>query len=157
MRQHRVKVLGLFCDNVVTEQAKEAYQAYIKNNDQLIGIIAVQYSPYSGGNGEVMWFKNSKGIDIPVITTQYSIWNFGNNNQASQGTPAYIASKINALPAETSSFSLVAVHAWSRFADIGASNDLLAENVSGTSSAATPASWCMRRFCILMETMLKLL
>jgi len=145
MRQHRVKVLGLLCDNVVSDQSKEAYQAYISSNDQLIGIIAIQYAPYAGGNGEVMWFKNAKGIDIPVITTRYSIWNFGSTNQSNQGTPAFVASKINSLTTETSSFSLVVVHAWSKFTDIGASNDLLAENLKGTESGATPVSWCVRR------------
>ena len=145
MKQHRVKVLGLFSDDVLSEKSKEAYQAYISNNDQLIGIIAVQYSPYAGGNGEIMWFKNSKGYDIPVITTRYSIWNFGNTNTSNQGTPAFVASKINSSTSESSPFSLVAVHAWSKFSDIGESNDLLAENISGTESGATPVSWCQRR------------
>jgi hypothetical protein len=145
MRQHQVNVLGLFSDNVVSEKSKEAYQAYIQNNDELIGIIAIQYDPYAGGDGQIMWFKNSKGYDIPVVTTRYSIWNFGNKNTRNQGTPSFVASKINSAPIESSPFSLVAVHAWSRFADIGESNDLLAENTNGTKSGATPVSWCQRR------------
>ena len=146
MRQHRVKVLGLFCNDVISDAAKEAYQAYISKNDQLIGIIAVQFDPYAGGNGQIMWFKNSKGYDIPVITTRYSIWNFGNTNTSNQGTPAFVASQINNLASTQSpSYSLVAVHAWSAFSDIGTSTDLTAENLNGSYYSATPVSWCMRR------------
>lgn len=147
MRQHRVKVLGLFCNDVTSEAAKEAYQSYISANNQLIGIIAVQYDPYAGGNGNVYWFKNSDGLNIPVITTRFSIWNMGSYNTTNSGTPAFIASKINELAAtdDNSTFSLVAVHAWSAFNNIGDSNDLVAENSDGTSYGATPTSWCVKR------------
>jgi hypothetical protein len=146
MRQHRTKVLGLICSDVVSAKAKEAYQAYISENDQLTGIVAVQYTPYAGGNGEVMWFKNSKGMDIPVITARYSIWNHGSQNHASEGTPAYIASKINALTAGAEkTHTLTMVHAWSSFKDIGTSNDPLAENNGGNQRGVTPASWCAKR------------
>jgi hypothetical protein len=146
MKQRRVKILGLFCNDVSSAAAQEAYQTYISQNDQLIGMIAVQYDPYAGGNGNIFWFKNSKGINIPVVTTRYSIWNMGNTNSSNQGTPAFVASKINELAAtDRSTYSLVAVHAWSAFSDIGSSNDPTAENANGSYYSATPASWCMRR------------
>ncbi len=146
MRQRRVKILGLFCNDVNADAAKEAYQAYISKNDQLIGIVVVRYTPYAGGKGNVMWFKNSKGINIPVITTRYSIWNMGGSNGADEGTPAFVASKINELSANTkSTFSLVAVHAWSAFSDIGESNSLTDENKNGNYYGATPVSWCIKR------------
>jgi hypothetical protein len=145
MRQRRVKILGLFCNDVASDAAKEAYQTYISQNDRLTGIIAVQYSPYAGGNGEVFWFQNTEGTNIPVITTRYSIWNLGRNT-SNEGTPAFVASKINELAStDKSTFSLVSVHAWSAFADIGDSNDLTAENTNGSYYGATPASWCMKR------------
>jgi hypothetical protein len=146
MRQHNVKVLGLFSLDVNSDQSKNAYQAYISNNDQLVGIIAIQYSPYTGGNGNIMWFKNSKGYSIPVVTTRYSIWNSGMNGN-NQGTPAYVASLLNKISTtgDIGSFSLVDVHAWSAFSDIGASTDLIAEDTNGTSYGATPAKWCMNR------------
>ncbi|NPA37327.1 MAG: hypothetical protein GXO47_10815 [Chlorobi bacterium] len=146
MRQHRVKVLGLICQDVNSEEAKEAYRAYIQNNNQLIGIIAIQYDPYSAGNGEIMWFTNSDGIDIPVITAKYAIWNYGTVNMENQGTPTYIATKINELAEnDDMSFSLVAVHAWSKFKDIGDSMDPIEENIDGTESGPLPASWCKRK------------
>lgn len=146
LRQRNIKLLGLFCNDVKSENAKQAYQAYISKNDQLVGVIAVQYTPYAGGNGEIMWFKNSKGINIPVVTVRYSIWNMGNSNSASEGTPAFIASKINSLSnASKSTFSMVAVHAWSAFSDIGESTSLTDENKNGTAYGATPVSWCVKR------------
>ncbi|MFI3333146.1 MAG: hypothetical protein SNG81_09090 [Rikenellaceae bacterium] len=117
MRQHRVKVLALMAMDVTCEASQEAYGAYIKANDQLEGIIAMQYTPYAGGQGEIMWFENSRGIDIPVVTIKYSLWNFGDKNNQREGSPRYIASRINAED-DTSPFSLVCVHAWSSFADI---------------------------------------
>lgn len=116
MRQHRVKVLALMSQNSRSDEAKEAYQAYIDANDQLEGIISVQYTPYAGGDGEINWFTNSKGYDIPVISVQYSIWDFGGNNRPLEGDPNYIAGKLNS---EEDMFSLVMVHAWSGFTDAG--------------------------------------
>lgn len=147
MRQRRVKVLGLFSKNVTSENAKEAYQAFIESNNQLVGIIAVQYDPYAGGNGEIMWFTNSDGINIPVVTVRYSLWNFGSYNASNQGTPAYVSSLINNSIAgeDANKHSLVAVHAWSAFADTGTSGDLLAENTGGSSYGGTAALWCANR------------
>ena len=75
MRQHRVKLLGVMAMNVKSEAAKEAFQAYVDANDQLEGIVALQYSPYAGGEGDVIWVTNKAGYDIPVITVKYSLWN----------------------------------------------------------------------------------
>ncbi|MDX9748419.1 MAG: GxGYxYP family putative glycoside hydrolase [Paludibacter sp.] len=146
LRQRRIKLLGLFCNDVKSEEAKEAYQAYISKNDQLVGIIALQYTPYAGGNGEIMWFKNANNIHIPVVTVRYSMWNFGNSNNSNEGTPAFVASQINKLSdASKSTFSMVAVHAWSAFSDIGESTSLTDENKNGTAYSATPVSWCTKR------------
>ncbi len=146
MRQHRTKVLGLFCDDVKSEKAKEAFQAFISQNDQLTGVVAVQYTPYAGGNGDVMWFENSQGIQIPVVTVRYSIWNHGNRNNSNEGTPAYIASKLNELAAaQSGNASAVIVHAWSSFKNIGSSADLLEENNGGSVRGVDPARWCAER------------
>jgi hypothetical protein len=141
MRQHRIKVLGLFTNDAKSQNAQNAYKAFIQANNRLEGIIAVQYVPYNGGHGEVFWIKNSDGIEIPVITVKYTIWNFGRNEDG-QGTPAYIASKIKE---EGSKFSLVDVHAWSTFADIGTSDDVLGETIAGNVFGAGAAAMCQRR------------
>jgi hypothetical protein len=128
LRQHNCKILGLFTMDCDSPDAMDAYKAYIEANDMLEGIIVVQYSPYSAGDGEVYWFENSEGFNIPVITTKYSLWNHG-RNMSNQGSPAYIASKVNEL--EEGSFSAICVHAWSRFTDIGESDDIIAEHADG--------------------------
>jgi len=142
MRQRNCKVLGLFALDCRSDAAKEAYQAYITANDQLEGIVVVQYDPYAGGNGEIFWFPNAEGYDIPVVTVRYSIWNF-KENQSNQGTPAYIASQLNSLP--TPAFSVVCVHAWSGFADIGDSDDPIAETSGRSIVGASAAKQCMKR------------
>ena len=141
MRQHRVKILALMAKDVKSEAAKEAYQAYIGANDQLEGIISVQYTPYAGGEGDIMWFENSKGYEIPVVTIKYSLWNFGDQNNEREGTPTYIAGKLNGEPTNDP-FNLVMVHAWSEFSDNGASEDPLAENAPGGIIGAGAAKLC---------------
>ena len=141
MRQHRMKVLGLFTNDAKSENAKKGYKTFIEANNCLEGIIVVQYAPYNGGNGEVYWYKNSDGIEIPVITVKYTLWNFGYNKEG-QGTPAYIA---KLLKDEQPDFSLVDIHAWSSFADIGNSNDLLGETLDGNVSGPGAAAMCQRR------------
>ena len=114
MRRHRVRLLGVMAMDVKSDAAKEAFQAYADANDQLEGIIALQYSPYAGGEGEVFWVTNKAGYDIPVITTKYSIWD---RVHEYEGSPSAIASKLKA-GAQEESFSAVCVHAWSHFGGI---------------------------------------
>lgn len=142
MRQHRVKVLGLIAQDVKSNAAKEGFQAYVDANDQLEGIVAIQYSPYAGGEGDIIWITNKNGYDIPVVTVKYSLWNFGNRNTAREGTPAYVANRLKA-EAQDETFSIISVHAWSRFKDIGNSNDELAENTDGDKNGASAAKLCM--------------
>lgn len=144
MRQHRVKVLGLIAKNVRSDGAKEAYQAYVDANDQLTGIVAVQYSPYAGGEGEIMWVTNSQGYDIPIIPIKYSIWNFGDHNNDREGTPTYIAHKLNSDSVENP-FSMVSVHAWSGFTDIGESQDELGENAGSDVKGSGAAQLCTNK------------
>lgn len=142
MRQHRVKVLGLVAWDVLGADAKDAYQAYISANDQLEGIIATGYAPYSAGGGEILWFTNSKGIDIPVITVKYAIWNYGEVNGQREGSPTYIAKRLNS-ETQDSPFSAVGIHAWSAFHDIGQSMDESAECLpGGTIQGPGAASLC---------------
>lgn len=141
MRQHRVKIMGVMALDVDSPAAKEGFQAYVDANDQLEGIIAMQYSPYAGGEGQIFWVTNKAGYDIPVVTIKYSLWNFGTYNSAREGTPAYIANKLKS-EASDQSFSVISVHAWSSFSDIGNSNDELAENTNGTLNGASAAKLC---------------
>jgi hypothetical protein len=146
MRQHRIKVLEQIAHNPKSIASIEAYQAFVDANDQLEGIVAIQYAPsYANGLGDIMWVTNKAGYDIPIITVRYSIWNFGTKNQARDGSPTYIANKLNAEPV-ASKFSSVIVHAWSAFADTGESSDETAENATGgLLRGASAAQLCARR------------
>ena len=112
MRQHNVKVLGLFtCNDTNSDGAKQAYEAYIKANDQLEGVVVIEYAPYAGGEGEIMWVENSAGYHIPIVTVRYALWANSNGNQ---GNPDDVASMIRESDM-SNPFSVVAVHAWSGY------------------------------------------
>ena len=111
MRRYHVGLLGVMAMDVKSVASKEAYQTFVDANDRLEGIIALQYSPYAGGGGEVFWVTNKNGYDIPVITVRYSLWD---RIHEREGSPDFIASKLKA-EAQVESFSAICVHAWRRF------------------------------------------
>lgn len=111
MHRYHVGLLGVMAMDVKSVASKEAYQTFVDANDRLEGIIALQYSPYAGGGGEVFWVTNKNGYDIPVITVRYSLWD---RIHEREGSPDFIASKLKA-EAQVESFSAICVHAWSRF------------------------------------------
>ena len=116
MRQHRIKVLQLIAWRALSQEAMEAYQAFVDANDQLEGIIVIQYSPYTGGDGEIRWYTNSQGYDIPVITARYALWK-GLPTSVGGGNPKEVSDKMKERePSGSVSFSLCSVHAWSDFA-----------------------------------------
>jgi hypothetical protein len=116
MRQHRIKVLQLIAWRVLSQEAMEAYQAFVDANDQLEEIVVIQYSPYTGGDGEIRWCTNSQGYDIPVITARYALWK-GLPTSVGGGNPKEVSDKMKERePSGAASFSLCCVHAWSDFA-----------------------------------------
>lgn len=117
MRQHGIKVLHVMAKDLKSSRTKEALQAFVDANDQLEGITAVQYDPYDGGKGEVLWFKNKAGYDIPCITTKYRLW-------AGITTPDSIAADL-VNDSSIGSTSTIVIHAWSSF-DGRKSSDLAA-------------------------------
>ncbi|ARN55791.1 GxGYxYP domain-containing protein [Sedimentisphaera salicampi] len=145
-----IKVFSFICKDVDSPEALEAYSLYAKKLKGIYGMIAVQYYPYNGGDGEIFWYKNSEGTEIPVITATHSIWN--NARWEGGGTPAKIARLINEDSTDTG-FSIVSSHAWSKFNKIP-DNDQEAENVpkeaskkqlKNAESGLTPVKWCVDR------------
>jgi len=108
MRQHGIKVMHIMAQDLSSAKTKEALQAFVDANDQLEGITAVQYNPYNGGRGEIIWLKNKKGYDIPCITTKYMFW------KDLGLTPTTVAESM--MNNETApSYNTVCLHAWSNF------------------------------------------
>ncbi len=116
MRQHRLKVLHLMAWDWDSDNAKQAYQAFVDANDQLEGIVTVEYSPYSGGHGGMLWFTNKEGYDIPVVSTKYALWQNYNNAADGTGDPRTVAGYIKDSDCKSDqSFTAIVVHAWSEF------------------------------------------
>lgn len=115
MRQHRLKILQLTSWRAFSQDAMEAYQAFVDANDQLEGIVVIQYSPYTGGKGEIRWCTNKQGYDIPVVSVRYTLWN-GLSTADGGGNPRQVAQTMASWePPKESSYSLCCVHAWSAF------------------------------------------
>ena len=108
MRQHGIKVLHVMAQSLASSKTKEALQAFVDANDQLEGITAVQYAPYTGGDGDIYWFKNKAGYEIPCITTRYMVW-------SGMTTPTSVSQSMKSRETSLPSFSTVCLHAWSEF------------------------------------------
>jgi hypothetical protein len=127
MRAANVRILATVSwDSTDSKASREGYQAMIDANDQLDAIFTIAYNPYPDSSEDIQWFSNRNGIDIPVIRTTYAIWNLGDHNDLDQGTPAYIAQKLNQ---HKNQFNLICLHSWSKFRDIGTSPNTLGENI----------------------------
>lgn len=128
MKQHNTKILGMVTRyKTDTPEAREGYQAMINANDELEGIVTIAYSPYADSSVDIMWFTNTKGIDIPVVCTTYSLWNLKNvSHVGDEGTPCYIS---NRLKQDNRKFNIICIHCWSQFYDRGLSSDEISENV----------------------------
>lgn len=112
-----VKVFGFICRDVDSPEAMEAYRIYAEEMPGITGMIAVQYAPYEL-DGQIYWVKNSSGVDIPVMTSRYSIWNEVADWRPRAGTPEFVASLINrdqAVADGDNVLSWTIVHAWSDF------------------------------------------
>ena len=115
MGRNGTRVVCFICMNVKSDTAKKAYQVYANEIEGLVGMIALQYYPYNGGDGQVFWVKNRQGIDIPVLTPKYSTWSKARWKNG--GSPGRIAELINESAKEPNGlkYNLVATHAWSTF------------------------------------------
>ena len=99
--------------------------------------------------------KDHNGIEVPVITARYSLWEHANNRERA-GTPAKIAREIqqsveNASREQGSRFDWVITHVWSYFKK-APGTDENAENMPQDNAAAnggvrgySPVIWCAER------------
>jgi hypothetical protein len=132
--------------------ARKSYEIIARETDALLGILIFQYAPYEAGAGKVYWVKDKNGIDVPVVTARYSIWE-NSNQRARAGTPAKIAREITESVAQTSMprYDWAITHAWSYFKK-SATRDDNAENLpqenapsAGGIRGYTPVQWCAAR------------
>ena len=133
MQQTGATVLGFITIDLDSEDAIDAYKIYAEEIDNLTGMLGVQYFPYHGGAGKIIWVKNKEGLDIPVVTARYSLWK-GLNYDDRGGDVNKIANAINKdVEGESGVMDWTVVHAWSNFED--------PSNSSETASGLNPVKW----------------
>lgn len=114
-----ISVFGFICFDVSSAEAQEAFRIYAEEMPGITGMLAVQYFPYEL-DGRIYWQPNREGIDIPIVTARYSLWNEVNARRPRAGTPEYVAALINrdqtvAREANERMLGWTIVHAWSDF------------------------------------------
>ncbi len=118
MKKTDTRIIGFNFSHYDTTDALKAYEVFAKQTDGLLGILVFQYTPYEAGAGKTFWVKDRGGVEIPVVTARYSIWEHTNQNPRS-GTPAKVAREIRdtvaAAAAASPRYDWVIAHAWSYF------------------------------------------
>ncbi len=159
MKKTNTRVIGFNMARLDSRDALKAYQVVAGETDGLLAILVWQYDRYEAGAGAVFWVRDRNGVEVPVISARYSIWNHSWDHigpRPRSGTPAKIAREIRqaveqAPAAELPRYDWVNVHAWSWFkhapgADENA-EDMPRENAAAQAGARgyTPVTWCVER------------
>ncbi len=136
MKRTGTKVFGFICMDVSSEDAIEAYRIYAEEMEDLTGMFAVQYAPYHGGYGKVIWVKNREGMEIPVVTARYSLWQ--GLRYEGGGDVVQVSGAINeGIRSKDESMDWTVVHAWSRFENPSQSEE--------KGRGLSPVKWCIDR------------
>ncbi|HVM63012.1 MAG TPA: hypothetical protein VMV72_19290 [Verrucomicrobiae bacterium] len=155
MKQNNTRIIGFNVTQHDSPDALKAYEVFARQTDGLLAILVFQYYPYEGGAGRIFWVKDRNGIELPVITARYSIWEHANTRPRA-GTPAKIARVIRQSVENTPRddgprYDWVIVHAWSWFKK-APGEDENAEDMPQQDAAANggqsiygPATWCAER------------
>jgi hypothetical protein len=154
MKKTDTRIIGFNFSRYDTPDALKAYEVFAKQTDGLLGILVFQYTPYEAGAGKTFWVKDRDGVEIPVVTARYSIWEHTNQNPRS-GTPAKVAREIrdtvSAAASGSPRYDWVIAHAWSYFRRAPGVNED-AENMEQKDAATrggvrgcSPVVWCAER------------
>jgi hypothetical protein len=155
MQKSNTRIIGFNVRKADSADALKAYQVFAGQTDGLLAILVFEYARYEGAAGKVFWVKDRNGLDVPVISARYSIWNHLNRRPRA-GTPAKIAREIrqtveSAQPGELPRYDWVIAHAWSWFRPAPGSGedaeDMPQENAAAQGGARgyTPVTWCAAR------------
>jgi hypothetical protein len=155
MKKNDTRMIGFNFVNYNSPEARKAYEVFASQTDGLLAIFVFQYSPYEGGAGETFWVKDRNGVELPVITARYSIWEQSNSRPRS-GTPAKVAREIEQTVVQTPREELprydwVIAHVWSYFRKSPGADEN-AENIPQENAATkagergySPVVWCAER------------
>lgn len=156
MKQTNTRMIGFNFSELDSPEALKACQVFAGQTDGLLAIFAYQYSPYEGGAGKIFWVKDRNGVEVPVISARYSIWEHANDRDRA-GTPAKVAREIRQTDLtrrfllQPPRYDWVIDHVWSYFKRApGTDED--AENMSQDNAEAaggvrgySPVTWCAAR------------
>lgn len=97
-------------------EAKQAYQIFADEAPSLKAMFAIQYHPYEGGEGEVMWFPRKSGGEVPVTSAAWAIWKASEKRKRGL-VPTKLAARLSeeAEAAKKPFSDWLIIHAWSEF------------------------------------------
>jgi hypothetical protein len=155
MQKNSTRIIGFNVARLDSPDALKSYEVFAGQTDGLLAIVVFQYDRYEAGAGKVFWVKDRNGVELPVISARYSIWNH-ENARARSGTPAKVAREIRqtvetARPGELPRYDWVIAHVWSWFKPAPGSDenaeDMSQENAGsrGGVRGYTPVTWCAAR------------
>jgi len=155
MKKNNTRLIGFNVSKLDSSDALKAYEVFAGQTDGLLAILVFQYDGYEAGAGKTFWVKDRNGIEVPVISARYSIWNHLNQRPGT-GTPAKVARVIRQTVEETPRgeqprYIWVIVHAWSWFKKASGNNekaeDMPQEDAAtkGGQSVYAPFTWCAER------------
>jgi hypothetical protein len=155
MKRTDSHIIGFNFTQFDSPDTHKACEIFARQTDGLLAILVFQYSAYEAGAGKTFWVKDRNGIEVPVITASYSIWEHANNRERA-GTPAKVAREIrqtveNTEPGQLPRYDWVIDHVWSYFKRApGTDED--AENMPQENAADqdgvrgySPVIWCAER------------
>jgi hypothetical protein len=154
MKRNGTRIIGFNLTEIDSAEARKAYEVFAAQTDGLLAIMTFQYSPYEGGAGKTFWVKDRNGIEVPVISARYSIWEHANDRPRT-GTPAKVAREIRETVAQaqknTPRYDWVIAHVWSFFKNAPGADenaeDMPQEKASesGGVRGYSPVVWCAER------------
>lgn len=135
------------------EKALHAYTEMVQGIPELAGLLTVQYYPYSGGEGHILWVRRGE-VEVPVISARLCLW--ANTGRPRDTTPAGVAKWLSEMPTggatwTEDNFSFVMPHCWSYFRDTAGDPSITAEEegntpeAEGVSRGLLPVQWCVER------------
>lgn len=155
MQRTGTRIIGFNVAKLDSADALRAYQTIAGECDGLLAILVFQYAPYEAGAGRTFWVKDRTGLEVPVISARYSIWEHGDRDPR-RGTPAKVAREIRDTVRATAAADLprydwAIAHAWSYFRRAPGSDES-AEDLPQTTAPSqggvrgyTPIAWCAER------------
>lgn len=116
---HTLRISGLsmltfLAKDLDGAKSREAYEIFAREAPSLRGMFAVQYYPYEGGEGEIVWVPKPDGSKIPMVSASYAMWRASEKRKRGMG-PLPLAKALGDRARQSRFDEWLVVHAWSEF------------------------------------------